>query len=285
LGEYLVTEVIPHLSKGNPAGRLEGKVALITGAGSGQGRETALLFAAAGAAVFASDVNEQGVAETAAMGARAGFDIVATKADATSEKDVAVWVGRAVEEYGGVDILYNNGAGVHMAPFAELTLHQWRETLRLELDVVFVPTKAVWPLMIARGGGSIINIASTAGMRADEGVGIAAHAAGKGGVIAVTRQLSLEGAPHWIRVNSISPGPIMTPGSQQFYDNSARIRGLFDGWPSLGRPGRPIEVAYAGLFLASDESCFITGINLPVDGGATSKAGVPLRQTGLTAAV
>ena len=273
-----MTETVPHLSKGNVTGRLEGKVVLITGAGSGQGRETAILFAAAGAIVYGSDVNEPGLAETSALGKAAGFDIRTTKVDASCESDVAAWVDRALNDHGRVDVLYNNGAGVHMAPFADMTLHQWRETLRMELDVIFVPTKAVWPHMIANGGGSIVNIASVAGMRADEGIGIAAHAAGKAGVIGVTRQLSLEGAPHWIRVNSISPGPIVTPGSQVYYESNARVARLFDGWPSLGRPGRPVEVAYAGLFLSSDESSWITGINLVVDGGTSSKSGVPLRE-------
>jgi NAD(P)-dependent dehydrogenase (short-subunit alcohol dehydrogenase family) len=160
-----------------------------------------------------------------------------------------------------------------MAPFAEMTFEQWRETIRLELDVIFAPTKAVWPHMIAQNGGSIINIASGAGMRAAEGTGTAAHAAGKGGVIAVTRQLAIEGAPHWIRVNSISPGPIMTPNVRKIYETNPAFQRLFDSSTALSRHGFPIDIAYAGLFLASDESLFVTGINLPVDGGSTSKIG------------
>ena len=179
----------------------------------------------------------------------------------------------AVARHGGIDVLYNNGAGVHMVPFAEMTLQQWQETLHWELDVVFIPTKAAWPHLIARGGGSIINIASASGMRGSEFLGAAAHAAGKSGVIGFTRQLALEGAPHWIRVNAISPGPIVTPATQGFYEGSAEFRHHFDGWPLLARTGRPLDVAYLGLFLASDESTFMTGVNIPVDGGWTCKGG------------
>lgn len=260
-------------SVGCCAGRLAGKVALVTGAGGAQGQEVSLLFAEAGATVFASDVNAKTLDDTQALADRRGLRVHTRQVDASCAEQVAAWVHDAQAQAGRIDVLYNNGAHVHMAPFEDMTYEQWRETLRLELDVVYMPTKAVWPIMKQQQGGSIVNIASCAGMAAAEGLGVAAHAAGKGGVIALTRQLSLEGAPHWIRVNCICPGPIMGPTLQVAYDGSAHFRRLFDSTPSLARHGFPSDIAYAGLFLASDESTFITGVNLPIDGGATSKVG------------
>ena len=260
-------------SKGPVAGRLAGKTALVTGAGGGQGQSVALLFARAGATVIGSDIGDAGVAATAELARQQGLGITMDCVDASDEDAVDLWVADAAERHGGIDILYNNAAHTHFAPFAEMTVTQWRETLRLELDVVFLPTRAVWPHMIARGGGSIINIASVSGMRASEDLGAAAHAAGKGGVIGFTRQLAMEGAPHWIRVNTISPGPILTTVTEIMSNENQAFRERFNGWPMLGRTGRPIDVAYAGLFLASDESTFVTGANLTVDGGWSGKGG------------
>lgn len=261
------------LSRGPCAGRLKDKVALITGAGGGQGQIVALLFAEAGAHVFASDINAAGLNETAALAKARGLSIHVATVDASSEEQTSAWAADAVSQFGRIDVLYNNGGSGHMAPFSEMTGEQWRETLRLELDVVFAPTKAVWPYMAAQHGGSIINIASAAGMLGAEGTGAAAHSTTKGGLIALTRQLATEGAPDGIRVNAISPGPIMTRNVGLAYEALPAIRALFDTTIPLGRYGHPIDVAYAGLFLSSDESMFITGINLAVDGGSTSRVG------------
>lgn len=261
------------LSSGPVKDRLKGKVALITGAGGGQGQVVSLLFAEAGATVFASDVNAETLEATRALAEERGLAITTTVVDASSAGQANAWVDEAMAKAGRIDVLYNNGAHVHMAPFADMTAEQWHETIRLELDVIFMPTKAVWPVMTRQQGGSIINISSCSGILAAEGLGAAAHAAGKGGVIAVTRQLAMEGAPHWIRVNCISPGPIMGPTLQIAYDSSEYFRNLFDSTPMLERHGYPIDIAYMGLFLASDESQFVTGVNIPVDGGGVSKVG------------
>lgn len=261
------------ISRGVCNGRLGGKVALITGAGGGQGHVVALKFAEAGAHVFASDINAETLAITAQAAAACGLSITTSVVDASSPEQAQTWVDEAMAAHGRVDVLYNNGAHVHMAPFSDMTVDQWHETIRLELDVIFMPTKAVWPIMTAQQGGSIINIASCAGMLAAEGIGATAHSAGKGGVIAVTRQLALEGAPHWIRVNCISPGPIIGPHLQTLYDASENFRELFDSSPMLNRHGFPADIAFLGIFLASDESQFITGVNIPVDGGGVNKVG------------
>lgn len=264
-------------SRGPVKGRLTGKVALVTGVGSGQGREVALLFAEAGAVVAGCDINPDGLKGTEALAAARGVKLDLATVDASDEEKVGSWVDDVANRHGGLDIVYNNGAGVHFAPFAEMTLSQWRDTLRMELDTVFIPSKAAWPYLIARGGGSIINIASMAGILGGEVIGsagAAAHATGKGGVISFTRQLATEGGVHGIRVNAISPGPIVTPASEAVFAASPEFRRLFEGLPVLKRSGQPVDVAYAGLFLASDESAFITGANLTVDGGATAKTGV-----------
>lgn len=267
------------ISNGPVTDRLKGKVCLVTGAGGGQGQVVATLFAQAGARVYASDINAETLASTQQLADDLGLEIVTTVVDASSQEQTLAWADQIAANEGRIDVLYNNGAHVHMAPFAEMTVDQWHETIRLELDVIFMPTKAVWPIMTRQQGGSIINIASCQGILASEGLGGSAHSAGKGGVIAVTRQLALEGAPHWIRVNCISPGPIMGPTLQIAYDGSENFRALFDSTPMLERHGFPPDVAYLGIYLASDESQFVTGVNIPVDGGAVQKVGTFLARS------
>lgn len=267
-----MSQMTERLSTGPVAGRLAGKIALVTGAGGGQGQGVARLFAEAGAIVVASDISEAGVVATRRLASSEGVTIDMSAVDVSQANEVDKWVDQTVQRYGGIDILYNNAAHTHFAPFNEMTLVQWQETLRLELDVVFIPTQAVWPHMVKRGGGSIINVASISGMRGIGYLGAAGHATGKAGVIGLTRQLALEGAPHWIRVNAISPGPIVTPVTEPLLANSPDFSRNFHGASVLARVGRPIDIAYAGLFLASDESSYISGINMPVDGAGSSKA-------------
>jgi meso-butanediol dehydrogenase/(S,S)-butanediol dehydrogenase/diacetyl reductase len=261
------------MSEGPVTGRLANKVVVVTGAGRGQGRDVALLFARAGATVVASDINPASIEETRVIASREGLTLEVAVVDAADDHSVRSWVDDAARRFRDIDVLYNNAAYTHFAPFGEMTLEQWRETLRLELDVVFIPTQAVWRHMLAQGGGSIINVASTSGMRGSALLGAAAHAAGKSGVIGFTRQLAAEGAAHWIRVNSISPGPIVTPVTQGMMEGNQQFADAFEAWPLLGRSGRSSDIAYAALFLASDESAWITGSNLVVDGGVSCKAG------------
>lgn len=268
------------ISKGDCKGRLQDKVVLITGAGGGQGRVIAQMFAEAGAKVFASDVNAETLETMRSEAKSKGLSVHTMVVDASSSTDTQAWVDEAMAQEGRIDALYNNGANVHMAPFAEMTIDQWHETIRLELDVIFMPTKAVWPIMMKQRSGSIINIASCQGILAAEGLGGSAHSAGKGGVIAVTRQLALEGAPHWIRVNCISPGPIMGPHLKTVYDSNEHFRLLFDSTPMLDRHGYPEDIGYTAILLASDESQFITGINIPIDGGGVSKVGALMNRRG-----
>jgi meso-butanediol dehydrogenase/(S,S)-butanediol dehydrogenase/diacetyl reductase len=260
-------------SHGPVAGRLSGKVVLVTGAGAGQGRTAALLFARAGATVVGCGRRGGPLLELAALAEAEGLKLDQSVVDAANPEAARGWVDAAAEKYGGIDGIYNNAGFLHLAPVPDMTATEWRETLRGELDVVFFPTQAAWPHLVKRGGGSIVNVSSLSGMRGVEDTGAIAHAAAKGGVIAMTRQFALEGAPHWIRCNTISPGPIMSPGTEEFLRTHEKGRRRLLGWPLLPRVGEGEDVAYAGLFLLSDESSWITGVNIPVDGGWSSKGG------------
>ncbi|EZP74541.1 3-oxoacyl-(Acyl-carrier-protein) reductase [Sphingomonas paucimobilis] len=267
-------------SRGKVEGRLAGKVAMLTGVAGGQGREAALLFARAGAAVFGCDINEDGLRQTRALAEAEGLTLDLDVADATNPQQMKRWADAVVQKQGGIDILYNNGGSARFAPFAETSIEMWHDNLRVELDVIFVPTQAVWPHMIKRGGGSIINIGSISGMGGAEpieGVGALAHGTAKSGVIAMSRQLAVEGAPHWIRVNAISPGITATPATQPLLREKPRLKAFFEDSSALARLGSPADVVYTGLFLASDEAAYITGANIPVDGGATARLSLTFR--------
>jgi len=165
------------------------------------------LFARSGATVVGCDRNADGIEETLELAERDGYRVqLSVITDLTEPVAAKQWIDEAVNRNGRLDVLYNNAASVHFAPVEEMTPKLWTETLKGELDIVFMPIRAAWR-HLARQGGSIINSASLSGMRALEYIGATAHAASKGGVIAMTRQLALEGAPHGIRCNSISPGP------------------------------------------------------------------------------
>ena len=259
-------------SRGNVAGRLAGKIVLITGAGGGMGRTTAILFAEAGATVIACGRTPSSILETTELAEQQGLRIDGSPVDAADRDAVKAWVDAAAARYGGIDVLYNNAGALRMAMIPDMSQEDWQYTVRNELDIAFFPTQAVWPHLIARGGGSIVNISSTSGLVGLEGMGAVAHCAAKGGVDAMTRQMALEGAPHWIRCNSISPGPIYSPGLDE-HGGDPVTRKLIAGWPLLPRIGYAEDIAYTGLFLASDESTFITGSLITVDGGMVAKSG------------
>ncbi|MDW3689139.1 SDR family NAD(P)-dependent oxidoreductase [Cupriavidus sp. CV2] len=247
-------------------GRLDGKVALITGTGGGQGRAAALRFAREGASVFGCDVNAQAQHETLELMRAQGHRMAGTgSVDLGDPEQAQRWVEAAVGEYGRVDILYNNASAARFGPVADMSVDDWRFTMRNELDLVFFATKFAWPHLAVRGG-VIINIASVAAWGASTTTGIGAHSATKAGVVALTRQLAVEGAKHRIRAVSISPGLVVTPGTAPFLDNPATRAALVDGIP-LARPGEADEVVATALFVASDDASYITGTDIAVDGG------------------
>ncbi len=252
-------------------GRLAGKVVLLTGIGGGQGRAAALLFAREGALVVGCDVDADTAAETVALAKAEGLDI-ASMAPVDLADPVAArrWVEDGARVHGRIDVVYNNAARTAIAPFPEISLDDYRYAVANEIDLVWHVCQASWS-HLAASKGVIISTASIAGLIGTRDLKQAAHALLKGGIIALTRQLAAEGAQHGIRANSISPGVIAIPAVQ------AQIDLLGDDAPMMsmvrttadGRPGQPEDIAYAALFLASDEARFINGENLVVDGGAT----------------
>ena len=177
------------------------------------------------------------------------------------------WVDAAAERHGGIDVLYNNAGATRFSPVAEISYDDWAFVMRNEVDIVFLPTKHAWPHLVARGGGSVLLVGSTAGVTGSVTNPRLAHTASKGAVVAMARQLAGEGARHGIRANSISPGMIATPATT--LDLSAAespLLGIAAHIP-LGRVGTPAEVVNCAVFLASDEASYVTGANLMVDGG------------------
>jgi meso-butanediol dehydrogenase / (S,S)-butanediol dehydrogenase / diacetyl reductase len=250
------------------AGRLAGKVALITGTAGGQGIAAALLFAREGAVVVGTDVNPDGAAETVELVRRQGGRMTSTHPlDLTDEAAVNAWIDDAATAHGGLDILYNNAGATRFAPIEQVTYEDWTFVLRNELDLVFLACKHAWPHLKTRGSASVILIGSTAGLTGSLTNQRIAHTATKGGVVAMTRQLAAEGARHGIRVNCISPGMIRTPATEHdLLAPDHPMRRIARHIP-LGRVGTADEVVSCALFLASDEASYVTGANLVVDGG------------------
>ena len=246
--------------------RLEGRVALISGTGGGQGRVAALRFAQEGALVFGCDVNAQAQQETLEIAHAQGLKMAGSGGvDLGDPQGAQDWIDAAVAEYGGIDILYNNASSARFGSIADMSVEDWHYTIRNELDLVFLPTKYAW-LHLAVRGGVIINISSVAAWGASAVMGIGAHSAAKAGVVALTRQMAIEGVKHRIRAVSISPGVISTPGTAPFLSNPAARAMLLSGIP-MERAGESEEVVATALFAASDDASYITGTDIVVDGG------------------
>ena len=252
------------------AGRLAGKVAVITGAGSGIGRATALLFAREGAAVVVADVAEAGGQETVAAIGGVGGEAAFVRTDVGQAGEVRAMVQTAVDRFGTIDVLYNNAdiAG-ESRWLAQSSEENWHRVIAVNLTGVYHGMRYAIPVMMEHGGGSIISTASVAGM-----VGwrqAAAYSAAKAGVINLTRTTAVEYARFGIRVNCICPGIIQTPllDSVQGADEASRDRLL--SMQPMPRLGEPDDIAYMALYLASDESKFVTGAAMVVDGGYTAR--------------
>ena len=250
-------------------GRLAGKVAAITGIGGGMGRAAALTFAREGALVVGCDRAAEGLEQTVALGAEAGFAIHGSApVDLADAADAARWIEEAAAVHGRIDILYNNASAPRFGAIDELSIEDWDFTIANELNLVFYATRAAWRHLV-RSRGVVVNVGSIAGTRGVEFMAQNAHGTAKAGVINLTQQLAVEGGPHGIRVVCVSPGFTVTPstawlvdsGPEAFRANIARI--------PLGRVGQPDDVVNAAVFLASDEASWITGINLVVDGGGS----------------
>ena len=253
-------------------GKLDGKVAIITGAGSGIGRATALLFAKEGAKVVIADNVVSGGEETLTMIRESGGEACFVKTDVSVELDIKNMIKTALDNYGKLDILFNN-AGIfeERAPTHETSVATWDRVISINLRGVFMGMKYAIPEMLKIGGGAIINTSSVAGLISVPNQ--PSYCASKGGVLQLTKAAALDYATQNIRVNCICPGFLWTPMQESALESTGDIeeakRQTIEMSPA-GRLGTPEEIAQAALFLACDDSSFITGIALPVDGGFTA---------------
>jgi NAD(P)-dependent dehydrogenase (short-subunit alcohol dehydrogenase family) len=274
------------------AGRLEGKVAVISGTAGGQGRCAALTFAREGARVVGCDIKEEGAAETVEMVRAAGGEMVSlAPLDLADDAGAKAFVDFAVAEYGDFDILYNNAAVARAGLLEELSRDDWDWNMANEVTLVFLTVKYAVPVFRRRGGGVVINIGSIAGMVGSGMPGNApgnlVHCVAKAAVIRLTETLAIELSPLNVRVNSISPGVIDTPQLRPFLgdDPDSAMRQLFASKFLVRRIGEVEDIVDAALFLASDQASYITGVNLPVDGGFSASGGVGQPTSALADAV
>lgn len=243
--------------------RLSGKHALITGGGRGIGLATAKAFAREGAAVAVADLDEGRAREAAGAIEGVGGRALAVQADVGDPASVAAMVDAVVTAFGRIDVLSNNAGIGGNTPFLETTLEEWERILRVNLTGAFLVAQAVARLMAKNGGGKIINIASLSGQRG--GDGRAAYGAAKAGLELLTKVMAVELAPLGINVNAIAPGPIETEMARIAHDEATRA--AYRYLVPMERYGTPEEIADAAVFLASDESRYVHGHTLNVDGG------------------
>ena len=262
------------------AGRLEGKVAVITGTGGGMGRAAALRFAREGAKVVGCDLKADGNEETIAMVTSAGGEMIGlAPLDLTVEDEVERLMATAEKQYGGIDILYNNAAAFRMGEIETQSYEDFQFGLTVEVSTVFLATKHVIPRLRMRGGGSIVNVGSIAGQvgtsLAGNLPGAMVHCVSKAAVLRFTEVAAIELSPLNIRVNAVSPGTILTPQLEPFIgaDGNNDLGKEFVADALIDRIGTPDDVVNAALFLASDEASFVTGSNYNVDGGFVASGG------------
>ena len=248
--------------------RLQGKVAIITGGARGQGEAEARMFVREGAKVVFGDVLDDEGRQVEADIAAAGGEAVYVRLDVTDEDSWREAVGTAVSRFGKVDILVNNAGIASWNAGDDATVAEWDRLMEINAKGVFLGTKAVIPAMRAAGGGSIINISSISGMVGQTNIH-PGYNASKGAVRILTKSTAVQHAAEGIRCNSIHPGPVKTPMTERSWSNPEWLQATERRTP-LGRYAEPDEIAYGVLFLASDESSFMTGSEVVIDGGVTA---------------
>jgi 3(or 17)beta-hydroxysteroid dehydrogenase len=262
--------------------RVKDKVAIVTGAAGVLGKAQALLLAKEGAKVVVTDINETGTKEVADEIGRQGSEAVFLRHDVTSEEDWAKVMEASLARFGKLDILVNNAGILINNAIEDFSLADWHKVMAVNLDGVFLGTKHAIGAMKIAGGGSIVNISSVAGL-VGMGGGSSAYSASKGGVRIFTKAAALQcgklGHNYSIRVNSVYPAFVLTPLMDSLFHSEAKktgrtyeeVKQIREDWTMVGRLGQPDDVAYAVLYLASDESSFVTGAELVVDGGFTAR--------------
>ncbi len=253
------------MAEGGSVMKLEGKVALITGAGSGIGQAIALRFAKEGADIAVNDINLAAAEKTVESVKSLGRRAIALQADVADEKQVNAMVDRVIKEMGGVHILVNNAGLSSGGPIIEESLADWDRMIAIVLRGTYLCSRRAAQWMIKNKGGKIVNISSNAGLRG--GPNMSAYSAAKAGVISLTRTMALEWASSNIHVNCIAPGLINTPMTQATLVKRYPMERLLERIP-LGRWADPDEIAKPALFFASDDASFVTGVTMSVDGGA-----------------
>jgi NAD(P)-dependent dehydrogenase (short-subunit alcohol dehydrogenase family) len=248
------------------AKRLENKVCIITGTGGSIGRAAAQRFAEEGALVVGCDTNASAGQETVELVKASGGSMISLHpADLTKKEDCKKLVELAMQVHGRIDVLFNNAAMAHFNWIEDISEEEWHLNTREEVDLVFFLTQAAWP-HLKQSHGTVVNTASLTGHRVFKILGGLAHATAKMGIVGMTKQLAMEGREHGIRANSISPGIIETKQTvEQLKDKEWADYML--GKTLVGRLGKPAEIANVALFLASQESSFVTGIDIIADGG------------------
>lgn len=242
--------------------KLKGKVAFVTGFGSGLGRAIAVLFAQEGAAVAGTSTTEAKGRDTAAMIEKTGNQVLFRAGDVSNSAQMKALIDEAVKQFGGLDIVVNSAGVRTNGSITEITEEQWDRTISVNLKGVFVISRLAIPEMIKRGGGVILNIGARSGMAGQ--AGRAAYCASKGGMITLTEAMAMDHARDKIRVNCICPGPTRTP----MVDTSTPEKlARYKTRVPVGRIGEPEDIAQAALYLASDEASMVTAAILPVDGG------------------
>jgi NAD(P)-dependent dehydrogenase (short-subunit alcohol dehydrogenase family) len=249
--------------------RLAGKVCIVTGAGSGIGRASALLFGAEGGRVVAADLDEASARATAEA---IGGEAAAHRVDVADEEETRALAAQVVERFGRIDVLFNNAGISGVGDLEETTLELWEQVMRVNVRGVFLMSRAVAPVMIEQRAGSIVNMSSAI---AETGLGRrVSYAASKGAVLALTKSMQVDLAPHGVRVNALLPGTIMTPFVERYlresYADPEEGRRSIRSRQLTGDLGQAEDVARAALFLASDESRFVLGSGLVVDGGLSA---------------
>jgi len=254
-------------------GRLNGKVAIVTGSALGIGQSSAQALAREGAKVTVSDINDEAGAVTVAEIRAAGGEAFYQHADVGSTADMQNLIEETVRRYGRLDVMVNNAGVAIPGSVTDIDEEKWNTLINIHLNGTWRGMRFSIPHMIKNGGGSIINVSSVQAIIGFKGW--SGYAAAKGGIMALTQQAAIDYGPQNIRINAIAPGSIMTPMNEKRLaeetDNPEELLALWNSWHALDRLGRPEEVADLIVFLASDESSFITGSILKIDGGMTVK--------------